>query len=184
MQFYQLFMFLHVACVIVWLGCATSLSIRTFAALRAGDDDAAMGIIHDASTIFDKVFGAAAGGALVCGLVMTWLAWDFRELWIDIGLAGFAASGFVGAFVLSARKKRLQEISARDGVRSETAFREARQLLVLAQLDTLFLWVVVADMVLKPQIDSFPTLATMAAAIVLGIIAIVRRVRSFADEGI
>ncbi len=184
MRFYQLFMFLHVACVIVWLGCAVSLTIRTFAAERTHDHAAVTGIVDDAFGVFDRVFALAATGALLFGLVLTWLAWDFRELWIDIGLAGFAASAGIGAVVLSGRKSRLLDASARHGAHSRPAIREARQFLAIAQLDTLILAVMVADMVFKPEADNVPALAAMAAAVILGAVAVWRRLRQIAaDEG-
>lgn len=181
MQFYQLFMFIHVACVIIWLGCAFSLSWRGEIALQRGDEEGLIAVVNDAFGIFDRVFGPTATGALIGGLVMTWLAWDFRELWILVGLGGFAVSAIYGVMVVSAQKKELDGFVARHGVRSPAAIRQMRRLLIAAQFETLVLFVVVADMIFKPQPDSAITLAIMASAVIAGGWTVWRRVRAVND---
>ena len=181
MEYYQLFTFLHVACVIVWLGCGLSLTIRAASAERRNDDRALIGVVEDAFNIFGKVFGMAAGGALVFGLILAWLAWSFTDLWIIIGLLSFATMAGIGMFVMRVREQRLMAIVKRDGGYSPAALNEARQITAIAQFDTVIFAIVVADMVFKPSPDSTVILTAMAIVLIVGALAVWRRVQRLAS---
>jgi uncharacterized membrane protein len=181
MQFYQLFMFLHIACVIVWLGCGIALLILGSSAMGRKDKAAVVTVASRDIAIFSRVFGPAALGALLCGLAMTWIAWDFHELWILIGLAGFLVSAVLGATLFRQGSDKLSSAIRKYGPESTLASAEAQRLLIWGRFDSVLLAVVVADMVFKPAPDSVVTLALMAAALVGGGLATWRRLRSIAD---
>lgn len=180
MQFYQLFMFLHIACVIVWLGCGIALFILGSAAILRGDRAAIVSVASRDVASFSRIFGPSALGALLCGLAMTWIAWDFHELWILIGLAGFAFSAVYGATALRQGSDRVSSAIRKYGPDSTLAVAEAQRLLILGRFDTILLMVVVADMVFKPAPDSALTLALLAAALAAGGVAIWRRLHAVA----
>jgi hypothetical protein len=181
MEYYRLFTFLHVACVIVWLGCGLSLTIRAMAAERRNDDAALIGVVEDGSNIFGKIFGMAAGGALVFGLILTWLAWSFTDLWIIIGLLAVVTSAGIGMFVVGGRSHRLQAMVERDGGYSPAAISEARQITAIARFDIVIFTIVVADMVFKPSPDSTVILTAMAVVLVAGALAVWRRLQKLAS---
>lgn len=168
MQFYQLFMFLHIACVIVWLGCGVTLLILGAAATARKDKAVIVSVASRDVATLTQIFGPAALGALLCGLAMTWIAWDFQTLWILIGLAGFAISAVYGATVIRQASNRLSSAIRKYGPESTLATAEAQRLLVIGRFDTILLTVIVADMVFKPDPASTPTLALMAAALIAG----------------
>ena len=180
MQFYQLFMFLHIACVIVWLGSGLTLLILGAAATARRDRAAIVSIASRDVATLTRIFGPAALGALLCGLAMTWIAWDFQTLWILIGLAGFAVSAVYGATVIRQAGNRLSSAIRKYGPESTLATAEARRLLVVGRFDTILLTVIVADMVFKPDPASATTLALMAAALVIGGFTTWRGVQSVA----
>jgi uncharacterized membrane protein len=180
MQFYQLFMFLHIACVIVWLGSGLTLLILGAAAVARKDTATIVSVASRDVAILTRIFGPAALGALLCGLAMTWIAWDFQTLWILIGLAGFAVSAVYGATVIGRASNRLSSAIRKYGPESTLASAEARRLLVIGRFDTILLAVIVADMVFKPEPDSAPTLALMAAALIVGGFITWRSARSVA----
>lgn len=168
MRFYQLFMFLHIACVIVWLGSGVALFILGAAAMARRDAAAIVSVASRDVAVFSRIFGPAALGALFCGMAMTWIAWDFHELWILIGLAGFAFSAVYGTMVLRKGSGRLSSALQEYGADSALAIAEARRLLIFGRFDTVLLMVIVADMVFKPAPGSAPTLALMAAVLATG----------------
>ena len=168
MQFYQLFMFLHIACVVVWLGSGLTLLILGAAAVARRDTAAIVSVASRDVAVLTRIFGPAALGALLCGLAMTWIAWDFQTLWILIGLAGFAVSAVYGGTVIRQASDRLSSAIRKYGPESTLASAEARRLLVIGRFDTILLAVIVADMVFKPDFESASTLALMAAALVIG----------------
>jgi uncharacterized membrane protein len=168
MQFYQLFMFLHIACVIVWLGSGVTLLILGAAAVARKDKAAIVSVASRDVATLTRIFGPAALGALLCGLAMTWIAWDFQTLWILIGLAGFAVSAVYGAAVIRQASNRLSSAIRKYGPESTLASAEAQRLLVIGRFDTIVLAVIVADMVFKPDPGSVPTLLLMAVALLIG----------------
>jgi uncharacterized membrane protein len=168
MQFYQFFMFLHIACVIVWLGSGLTLLILGTAATARKDMAAIVSVADRDVATLSRIFGPAALGALICGLAMTWIAWDFHTLWILIGLAGFAISAVYGATVLRQAGNRLSSAVRKYGPESTLAVSEARRLLVMGRFDVILLTVIVADMVFKPDPQSASTLGLMAAVLVIG----------------
>ncbi len=178
MEFYQLFMFLHIVCVIVWLGCGVSLAIMGNSAIQHQDAGATVRIAGGDFALLGKLFAPAAAGALICGLAMTLLAWDFHELWILIGLGGFAISAAFGATVLGPSRDRVSASVGRHGSRSVEAAREAQRFMILARFDIILLVVMVADMVFKPAPDSYATLAAMGAALIAGGVLIWRQTRA------
>jgi hypothetical protein len=182
MQFYQLFMFLHIACVIVWLGCGVALFVLGSAAILRKDRTAIVSVAHRDVATFGRVFGPAALGALLCGLAMTWIAWDFHELWILIGLAGFAVSAVYSATALRQSGDRLSSAVRKYGAESTLAFAEAQRLLILGRFDAILLTVIVADMVFKPSPQSVLTLFLMAAALVAAGFFTWRRLRAITSS--
>jgi hypothetical protein len=178
MQFYQLFMFLHIACVIVWLGCGVALFILGSAAILRKDRTTIVSVADRDAATFGRIFGPAALGALLCGLAMTWIAWDFHELWILIGLAGFAVSAAYSATALRQCGDRLSSAIHKYGAESTLALAEAQRLLILGRFDTILLTVIVADMVFKPSPQNALTLGLMAAALAAGGFVTWRRLRA------
>lgn len=168
MQFYQLFMFLHIACVIIWLGSGLTLLILGAAAAARRDKVAVVSIASRDVATLTRIFGPAALGALFCGLAMTWIAWDFQTLWILIGLAGFAISAVYGATAIRQASNRLSSAIRKYGPESTLATAEAQRLLVVGRFDTILLTVIVADMVFKPDPGSVPTLALMTVSLIVG----------------
>lgn len=177
MEFYQPFMFLHIVCVIVWLGSGMATGVLGLAANRRKDAHAIVLAASQHFGLFARLAAPVALGALACGLAMTLLAWDFHELWILIGLAGFAVSAVFGATILAPRRDRVNAAVARQLPNGADLIAEARQLLVLAQFDTILLMVMVADMVFKPAPDSYATLSAMGVALIAGGILVWRQKR-------
>src|SRR5919197_2307247 len=85
---YELFLFLHVACVIAWLGSGTALAVLSFRTP----------IVELAEWLGPRVFGPASLGSLAFGFALVFEGdWTFSPLWIQLGLGAFALAAFVNA---------------------------------------------------------------------------------------
>lgn len=157
--------FLHVAFVIVWLGGGLCLVLLAARANRANDTADLAKIIQFVIGMAKRVFIPAALGALVCGLIMAWSLDLFSLLWVIIGLVGFALTFGIGIAVLTPRSDRVGEMIAKDGV-TPAVVEQSREILRIAQFDLTMLFVVVADMVLKPAPENYVVLLVMALVIV------------------
>jgi hypothetical protein len=141
---YELFLFLHIACVIVWLGAGTTVAVLS---LR-------MSMTDLAEWLGRRVFGPSSIGALVFGFALVFEGdWTFSPLWIKLGLGAFALSTLLNA-----------------GVRFPLIRRNPpdrdRKLAALARVDLAVLYLAVADMVAKPTGDNVVALAVGAAILV------------------
>jgi hypothetical protein len=164
MDIYLVFKFLHVVSAIIWVGAGVSLVILGIAADARSDKPEFTRIIQSVVFMAPRVFVPSSIAAFVFGFIAAWLAWGFADLWIWIGIAGFAAGSITGNFFLKPRADRISAIVAKEGV-SESALALGRELLRISKFDYTVLFVVVAAMVFKPGIGDWPILALMALAI-------------------
>ena len=161
MSRYELFLFLHVASVIVWLGAGTTLAFVALFAGRTGDRELLGRIGAIGQWLGPRVFGPSALGALVFGLVLVREgSWTFDPLWIKLGLAAFALSFLLNAGVRVPLVRRLQ--------RGASPERAARALGLLPRFELTVLYLTVADMVAKPTGADTGTLA--AGGAILGLV--------------
>lgn len=91
--------------------------------------------------------------------------WAFGELWIVIGLAGYATTFLTGLLFISRQVKKVAAVMERDGGMSPAAIAETKRLFLISRVDLVVLYTVVLDMVLKPRGEDVGTLVLMAAAV-------------------
>lgn len=165
MDIYLLFKFLHVAAAIVWVGAGVGLVILGIAAERKKDEAEYGHIIQYLVFMSPRVFIPSSLAVLVFGVIAAWMSWSFNDLWIDIGLVGFAATFLTGNFLLRPRADKVGAIIAKGPMNAE-AMATGHELVTIAKFDYVMLFVVVADMVFKPTLNDWVVLVLMAAAII------------------
>jgi uncharacterized membrane protein len=140
---YELLLFLHVVCVIVWLGTGTALALLAIYAGRS-DRELLRRIGPLGRALGPRVFAPAALGALVLGVLLVLDgSWTFAPLWIKLGLGAFAFS-FLLNVTIRAPLVRRQAKGAVDPARGRLLGR-------LAVVELTVLYLAVADMVAKPS---------------------------------
>jgi hypothetical protein len=151
---YQLFLFLHIVSVILWLGAGTVLGLLWLhpdPVLR--ERIGALG-----EWLGPRVFAPAALGALAFGFVLVHEgSWTFHPLWVKLGLGAFAASFVINAAVRAPLVRRLDREPLRIG----------RVLSALALFELAMLYLTVAGMALKPTGSDLTFLIPAAAILVL-----------------
>lgn len=141
----------------------TLIGMRAF---MAGDRAAAAQAMRASGEYGRPRDDAGVDAHLGFGLVMCWFWVGFTDLWIVIGLAGYAATFLIGMLVFKPAGERMAAIVAKEGV-TEAALAEGRRTLRFARLDYAVM-VVVADMVLKPGAGDVAILGAMAAVAAVG----------------
>jgi hypothetical protein len=93
---YQLFLFLHIVSVILWLGAGTVLGV-----LWLHPDPALRERIGSLGKwLGPRVFAPGAFGALAFGLVLVHQgSWTFHPLWVKLGLTAFVVSFVINAAI-------------------------------------------------------------------------------------
>jgi uncharacterized membrane protein len=163
MDFYSIFKFLHVAAAMAWVGGGVTIFAMAMFADRAKDDAEMMRILGSIGMMANRWFVPSSLATLVSGIVMAFLGGLWGELWVILGLVGFAATFATGHFVLRIKAMAAGQLMA-EGKLVEAA-AVGRKLMQIAKFDYVMLFVVVADMVLKPHWTDFVTLGGLAAAL-------------------
>lgn len=167
MDWYSIVKFLHVIAALIWVGGGFAMMVNGTLADRAGDDEATMRAIRLTSDLGGLLMMPASLLTLVFGIVMCWFWVGFTDLWIIIGLAGYAATFLIGLLIFKPTSERLADMVKRDGV-TPAALAEGRRMMKTARFDYSVMLVVVADMVLKPTSSDTVLLTAMAVVLLIG----------------
>ncbi len=167
MDSYELLLVLHTIAVIVWLGTGFTMDVLFLRAARTRNP-AELGKMGELQEwLVPRVFIPSSVLTLLFGLLLVWDGpWSFGDLWILIGLVGWIASFGVGFLFIRPQGEKMKEIVAKYGPTSVEAQRQGRRLGVVSRVQLLALFLVVADMVLKPTSDDPWTLVVLAAILV------------------
>jgi len=176
---YELLLLLHLVVVIIWLGAVFTMDLLFLRAERTGDPREVGKTGQLQEWLVPRVFIPSSIATLVLGALLVWDgAWSFGDLWVLIGLAGWIATFGVGFFFLRPEGEKMKEIVARHGPTSAEAQRQSRRLGIVSRVQLFALFLVVADMVLKPTTDDPWTLVVLAAlllaAAAAGVLALLR----------
>jgi uncharacterized membrane protein len=174
---YEFLVLLHVIAVIVWLGAGFTMDLLFLRAERTRNP-AELGKMGELQEwLVPRLFIPSGILTLLLGVLLVWDGpWSLGDLWILIGLAGWVASFGVGFLFIRPQAEKMKETVAQYGPTSVEAQRRARRLSVVSRVQLLGLFLVVADMVLKPTSDDPWTVvvlaAILAAAAVLGALSL------------
>lgn len=160
MDAYSIFKFLHIAAAMAWVGGGVTIFAMAVFAERAKDDAELMRILGSVGTLAMRWFVPSSLLTLVFGIVVTFLGGLWGELWVILGLVGFAATFATGHFVARVKAMKAEQLMVQGKV-AEAAV-EGRRLMQVAKFDYTMLFLVVADMVIKPYWTDYVTLGLMA----------------------
>jgi uncharacterized membrane protein len=170
MTWYEFLLFVHIAAAIAWAGSGFLLMVLALRAERTNDESAIRRILDDNTWLATRLFIPASLTVFVAGVLLTIDGpWEFDQLWVVIGLLGYAATFFTGLAILRPRGDRIAAMIARDGGLTPASFADARRLLALARIDYVVLLLVIADMAIKPTGDDVGVLIGMAAILAAGL---------------
>jgi uncharacterized membrane protein len=176
---YEFLLILHLITVIIWLGAGFTMDLLFLRAERTRNP-AELGKMGELQQwLVPRLFIPAGLLTLVSGALLVWDGpWSFSNLWIEIGLLAWIAFFGVGFLFIRPQGEKMKDIVARYGPTSVEAQRHGRLLGVVSRVQLLALFLVVADMVLKPTTDDPWTLVALAAilvaAAVLGVLSLRR----------
>ncbi len=185
MTLYELLLFVHVAATVVWVGAGLTSLVLAVGYDRDGDEPAIRRFLADQERLATRLFIPASLTVVIFGiaLVIESDAWTFGYLWIVLGLIGFAATFVTGLFMIKPASERIGAAMEREGGRLTPELRtDIRKLIVMARLDYVVLFLVIADMVIKPTGDDAAVLIVMALIALAGVAYIVVRLRALDQQ--
>ena len=152
---YEFLKTMHVIFAAVWVGTAAQ---QQFAAARAqmrakGDSKYLVEFADDAEWYGKKLFAPASGITALFGVLLVWQSgWEFKDLWIIIGIALWLVSSIIGATFLSPESGRLRDLVSQKGLDDPEVKNRIARINMVVRVDFLILLLVVADMVVKPGV--------------------------------
>lgn len=164
---YETYLTLHVLTAIIWLGAGFTFFLLGLKAVRSPNPAEGSTVTDQNEWLVPRLFIPASLAVFVFGLLMVVDGpWSFGDLWITIGLVGFLASFLTGILFLAPEARRLHQALKEHGPTSPLARRHTRRLLVASRVELALLFIVAADMVVKPTGDDGWLLAAGAALFV------------------
>jgi uncharacterized membrane protein len=173
-SYYEVLLFVHVLGVAIWLGTGFALLVLGDRFGRAGDNQALQSLFGQSEWLATRIFIPVSLTALVTGILLVIEGpWAFDQLWVLLGLAGFAATFLTGLLMIKPESERIDAELARDGMTTDAA-RSIGSMFARQRIDYTVIALVVADMTLKPTGDDVLTLVLMAA-VLAGVVVLVLR---------
>ncbi|WP_027166726.1 DUF2269 family protein [Mesorhizobium sp. WSM3224] len=167
MDWYSIVKFLHVVSAILWVGGGFALFLLGALAERAGNIDDKLQAMRASGELGGRYFAPMSMLTLVFGLVMCGFWVGFSDLWIVIGLAGYATTFSIGMLIFKPAGERIGAMVAKEGV-TPAVLAIGQRMMSWARLDYAVMLVIIADMVLKPTLHDIGILAGMVMVITLG----------------
>lgn len=151
--FYNLFLFIHIVSIVIWLGGLATLVILDLQLARE-PEAAGIAALSRAGEFFGRaVVGPVAGIAVLAGIAMVLDSHkSFATLWILWGITGVAASIAFGATMIRSTRERLDDASRTVAGDTERFDALRTKMLRLQVINLVLLVSVVFAMVFKPVI--------------------------------
>ncbi|WFP64420.1 DUF2269 family protein [Mesorhizobium sp. WSM4904] len=167
MDWYSIVKFLHVVSAILWVGGGFVLFLLGMLAERAGNTEDKLQAMRASGELGGRFFAPMSMLTLIFGLVMCGFWVGFSDLWIIIGLAGYATTFSIGMLVFKPTGERMGAMVAREGV-TPAVLAIGQRMMSWARFDYAVMLVIIADMVLKPTLHDIGILAGMAVVVAAG----------------
>ena len=166
MDFYTIFKFLHVLTALAWVGGGLTMLMQSIFSIHDKGELETIRSLNAIASMGQRWFIPASLLTVIFGAATTFLGNLWGELWVILGLVGFASTFLTGMLVFEPRGKAMGE-AMKAGDEAE-ALRQGRALLRASKFDYTVMFLVVADMVLKPGYTDFVLLGLMAVVLAGG----------------
>jgi len=147
---YQVLVFIHIVCAIIWVGGAFFSQILALQVRRSDDPMELPRLGRRLEFMGGRVFLPAAVVLFVAGVLMVIQAWSFGQLWVGASTALWVLSAVIGAAYLGPNSVKVAELFEREGPTSVTALARMDRILLVSRLELVSFAVIVAMMVFKP----------------------------------
>ena len=167
-DWYSIVKFLHVVSAILWVGGGFTLMVLAVRADRAGDIEGMLQAMRATGELGNRFFAPMSMLTLAFGLIMCWF-WVGFDLWIVIGLAGYATTFCIGMFIFKPTADRMGGDDRQGRRHDRRPSPRGQRILSAARIDYSVMLVIIADMVLKPTLNDTTILGCMALVVTTGI---------------
>jgi uncharacterized membrane protein len=147
---YELWLFLHISAVAVWVGGAVAAQVFAALAKASGDPARSVAFGQDMSKVGPRIFMPASLATLVTGVLLVNDGnWDWGDTFVVLGLVGWAVVAFTGFGYITRSMNRIGARMASEGPSPELG-AQVNRLVLLGRVLVLVLFAVIFVMVVKP----------------------------------
>ena len=170
LSWFQVFLFLHISAVAVWLGGGAAIQFLALRALRSDDARRTADFAADVEWFGMRVLLPTSLLVVVMGiaLVLNSDFYGFGDDWIVIALILFAITFVAGAAFFGPESGRISKLIEAEGPTSPAVGARVRRILALSRADLVLLFLIVFDMVVKPEFSSGSLWVAIVVAVVVG----------------
>ena len=149
MTWYELFLFLHIASAIVWVGGGFFLQMLALRVLGAKDDVRIAAFAGDVEVLGMRVFTPSSLLLIATGVGLVLNGnWDWSEPFISVGLLVWVVSFIAGVAYLGPTSGKIKK-EMQSGGATPRAQELIGNVLRYSRIELVLLWIVVFMMVVK-----------------------------------
>src|SRR5688572_5087117 len=115
MDWYLYSKLLHITFATLWFGGGVCMIVLGWAALRARDDSELVRVVRQVVYLSERFFIPSSLLTVIFGAIMAWLTQGFGDLWIILGLVGFAITFATGVFLIKPMAEQVTAMVKTDG---------------------------------------------------------------------
>jgi hypothetical protein len=163
LDFYSFFKFLHVLTAIAWVGGGLTLLASNMIQTRAKGEAAVLDGLEVMNGLGKAWFVPMSLLTVVFGAVATTMGGLWSDMWVVLGLLGFAWTFFTGLLFIEPQGRKLAQM-LESGDRAG-AIAAGQRMMSIARFDYTVMLVIIADMVLKPQWSDIAMIVVFVAVL-------------------
>ena len=165
---FDLFFYLHISAVAIWLGGAAAIQFFALRALRSDDPVRTATFASDVEWFGMRILVPASLVVVLMGvsMVLNSNTIGFGDDWVIIGLVLFAVTFLAGAVFFGPESGRIAKLIEAEGPTSPAVGARVRRILALSRADLVLLFLIAFNMVAKPTFSS----ASLWIAVVLAVV--------------
>jgi uncharacterized membrane protein len=174
LTWFQVFLFLHISAIAVWLGGAAAIQFFALRALRSDDPRRTADFAADVEWFGTRVLVPTSLLVLLMGVAMVLNSdfYGFGDDWVVIALILFAVTFLAGAGFFGPEAGRISKLVEAEGPTSPAVGARVRRILALSRADLVLLFLIAYDMVVKPEFSSRSLWLGVVVAVVAGAVLV------------
>jgi uncharacterized membrane protein len=147
---YQVLVFIHVVCAVIWVGGAFFGQLLALRAQRASDPALLPTIGRQIEYLGMRVFLPASIVLFIAGAIMVAQAYSFGDLWVSVSMGLWLLSVIAGALYIGPRTKKIAELFEAEGPSSPAARALMGKVFLVSRLELVSFAIILVMMVFKP----------------------------------
>jgi uncharacterized membrane protein len=166
MTYYEVLLLGHIIAATSWLGAGFVLTLLELGARTRADQARIVALNQDIGWLAPRLFIPSSLATLIFGILLVADGfWTFDELWIVLALIGWALSFLIGFFYFKPMGEKVEALAEAEGPLSPKIAEIQRRVDAFDRVQLTLLFLVLADMILKPTGED--TFQLFALAVIL-----------------